>query len=109
MFRFSVDSLLMQRPEVADVATVGVPDRIYGEEVVSYVVLRPGAKVGVDDILRYCSSALPAFKAPKQILLSKELPKTERGKLDRKALVERWKTESRPPTTDEQGGQKRNA
>ena len=104
-----IDSLLMQRPEVADVATVGVPDRIYGEEVVSYVVLRPGAKVGADDILRYCSSALPAFKAPKQILLSKELPKTERGKLDRKALVERWKTESRPPTTDEQGGQKRNA
>jgi long-chain acyl-CoA synthetase len=88
-----IDSLLMQRPEVIEVATVGVPDRIYGEEVVSYVVLRPGATVGADDILRYCSSALPAFKAPKQICLSKQLPKNERGKLDRKALVERWLTE----------------
>jgi len=85
-----IDSLLMQRPEVADVATVGVPDRIYGEEVVSYVVLRPGVSIGAGDILRHCAAALPAFKTPKQIVLSDELPKTERGKLDRKALVERW-------------------
>jgi acyl-CoA synthetase (AMP-forming)/AMP-acid ligase II len=95
-----IDSLLMQRPDVADAATVGVPDRIYGEEVVSYVVLRPGASVDAEDILRYCSGVLPAFKAPKQILLSKDLPKTERGKLDRKALVERWRTENGELRTD---------
>jgi acyl-coenzyme A synthetase/AMP-(fatty) acid ligase len=93
-----IDSLLMQRPEVLEVATVGVPDRIYGEEVVSYVVLRPGSTIDANDILRYCTSALPAFKAPKQILLSKELPKNERGKLDRKALVEKWTMQGR--TTD---------
>jgi acyl-coenzyme A synthetase/AMP-(fatty) acid ligase len=34
---------------------------------------------------------LPAFKAPKQIVISASLPKTERGKLDRKALAQRWK------------------
>ena len=34
---------------------------------------------------------LPAFKAPKQIVLSAALPKTERGKLNRRALAERWK------------------
>jgi len=104
-----IDSLLMQRPEVAEVATVGVPDRIYGEEVVSYVVLRPGASVGADDILHYCRSVLPAFKAPKQILLSKQLPRSERGKLDRKALVERWRTENGRQTTDKQDHQERNS
>jgi acyl-coenzyme A synthetase/AMP-(fatty) acid ligase len=85
-----IDGVLMQRPEVVEAATVGVPDRVYGEEVVAYVVLRPGAAVGADDILRHCHAALPAFKAPKQIVLSQGLPKTERGKLDRKALVELW-------------------
>jgi acyl-coenzyme A synthetase/AMP-(fatty) acid ligase len=85
-----IDSVLMQRPEVVEAATVGVPDRVYGEEVVAYVVLRPDAAVGADDILRHCHAALPAFKAPKQIVLSQQLPKTERGKLDRKALVELW-------------------
>ena len=44
-------------------------------------------------LLRYCSDGLPAFKAPKRIVLAASLPKTERGKLDRRALAERWKSE----------------
>ena len=88
-----IDSLLMQREDVIEVATVGIPDAIYGEEVVSFVVPRPGACVDADDLLRYCSAVLPAFKAPKRILLSEALPRTERGKLDRKALVARWTKE----------------
>ena len=89
-----IDSFLMQHADVIEAATVGVPDAIYGEEVVSYVVTRPGATVDEGEILRYCS-ALPAFKAPKRILLSDTLPKTERGKLDRKALAERWSSDRR--------------
>jgi acyl-coenzyme A synthetase/AMP-(fatty) acid ligase len=90
-----IDSCLMQRPDVIEAATVGVPDAIYGEEVVSYVVARPGAKLDAGELLRYCATVLPAFKAPKQIVLSDALPKTERGKLDRKALAQRWKAGSR--------------
>jgi acyl-coenzyme A synthetase/AMP-(fatty) acid ligase len=88
-----IDSFLMRHPEVIEVATVGVPDPIYGEEVVSYVVARPGVTVDAGELLRYCSDGLPAFKAPKQIVLSAALPKTERGKLDRRALAERWKSQ----------------
>jgi acyl-coenzyme A synthetase/AMP-(fatty) acid ligase len=88
-----IDTYLMQRPDVIEAATVGVPDAIYGEEVVSYVVTRPGAAADAAELLRYCASVLPAFKAPKQIVISSSsLPKTERGKLDRKALAERWKS-----------------
>jgi long-chain acyl-CoA synthetase len=89
-----IDSFLMQRPELIEVATVGVPDAVYGEEVVSYVVARPGATVDPGELLRYCSDGLPAFKAPKQIVLSASLPKTERGKLNRRALAERWRREA---------------
>jgi len=85
-----IDSFLMRRPELIEVATIGVPDPIYGEEVVSYVVGRLGATVDAGELLRYCGDGLPAFKAPKQIVLSATLPKTERGKLDRKVLVELW-------------------
>jgi acyl-coenzyme A synthetase/AMP-(fatty) acid ligase len=85
-----IDSCLMQCAEVIEAATVGVPDAVYGEEVVSYVVARPGAKLDTDALLRHCSTILPPFKAPKRIVLSPSLPKTERGKLDRKKLVERW-------------------
>jgi acyl-CoA synthetase (AMP-forming)/AMP-acid ligase II len=86
-----IDSYLMQCADVIEAATVGVPDAVYGEEVVSYVVARPGAELDAGALLAHCAKVLPAFKAPKRIVLSSSLPKTDRGKLDRKALTERWK------------------
>jgi acyl-CoA synthetase (AMP-forming)/AMP-acid ligase II len=92
-----IDSLLMQRADLIEAATIGVPHEIYGEEVVCYVVPRPGTAIDADELLRYCNAALPAFKAPKQIVFSRQLPKNERGKLDRKALVEQWRQNSLSP------------
>jgi acyl-CoA synthetase (AMP-forming)/AMP-acid ligase II len=92
-----IDACLMQCAEVIEAATVGVPDAIYGEEVVSYVVARTGTTLDTAALLQHCADALPAFKAPKQIVLASALPKTERGKLDRKALVERWTKEDASP------------
>ena len=89
-----IDSFLMQHPALIEVATVGVPDAVYGEEVVSYVVARPGGGVDAAALLRYCSDGLPAFKAPKRIVLTAALPKTERGKLDRRALAEQWRRDT---------------
>jgi acyl-coenzyme A synthetase/AMP-(fatty) acid ligase len=85
-----IDGVLMQRAEISEAATVGVPDTVWGEEVVSYVVLRPGSSFAPDELMRFCATQLPSFKAPKQILLRDHLPKSERGKLDRKALVAEW-------------------
>src|SRR5262249_22257087 len=85
-----IDAILMQSPEILEAATIGIPDRTYGEEVIAYVVLKQGASISADEILSRCSRVLPAFKAPKKIVVSADLPKTERGKLDRKALAERW-------------------
>jgi acyl-coenzyme A synthetase/AMP-(fatty) acid ligase len=94
-----IDNVLLQMPGVAEAATIGVPDRIYGEEVVSYVVLAPGAGLAASDILRFCAERIAAFKAPKQILLCADLPKTERGKLDRKALGREWQRAGRGSAT----------
>jgi len=85
-----IDTILMQRPELIEVATIGIPHAIYGEEVVSFVVARAGVPVDPADLLRYCTAVLPAFKAPKEIVLTGALPRSERGKLDRKALMARW-------------------
>ena len=86
-----IDGVLMQRAEISEAATIGVPDTIWGEEVVSYVVLAPrfAVRAGRADALLRRPAARP-FKAPKQILLRDRLPKSERGKLDRKALVAEW-------------------
>ena len=87
-----IDACLMQCAGVIEAATVGVPDTVYGEEVVSYIVGRPGTTLDTAALLQHCADRLPAFKAPKQIVLASALPKTERGKLDRKALVKGWQS-----------------
>ncbi|HLK83327.1 MAG TPA: class I adenylate-forming enzyme family protein [Xanthobacteraceae bacterium] len=87
-----IDGVLMQRAEIAEAATIGVPDAVWGEEVVSYVTLRPGEPFVPDELMRHCAAQLPLSKAPKQILLREALPKSARGKLDRKALVEEWRS-----------------
>ena len=81
-----IDNLVLRMPEVAEAATIGVPDRIYGEEVVVFVVPKPGATLDEAAVLAHCAD-LPQAKRPKQVVFRDALPKTERGKMDRQALV----------------------
>jgi acyl-CoA synthetase (AMP-forming)/AMP-acid ligase II len=86
-----IDNVLLEHPDVAEAATLGVPDPIYGEEVVCYVVPKPGKDVASESLLNHCRLKLPDFKVPKQILFLDFIPKNDRGKIDRNALVEEWK------------------
>ena len=90
-----IDNLVLQMPEVAEAATIGVPDRIYGEEVVVYVVRKPGAALDEVAVLAHCEAVLPHAKRPKQAVFRAELPKNERGKMDRQALVAEWRDSRR--------------
>ena len=91
-----VDAVLVRHPAVAEAATVGVRDLVYGEEVVSYVALKPGANATATELSEHCRRNLPEFKAPKAIVLSDSLPKTARGKLDRRVLVAQWQDKRAP-------------
>jgi acyl-coenzyme A synthetase/AMP-(fatty) acid ligase len=50
----SLDNVLAEHPDILEAATVGVPDTIYGEEVVSFVVCRAGATPGAESIIAHC-------------------------------------------------------
>ncbi|MEE8334696.1 MAG: class I adenylate-forming enzyme family protein [Alphaproteobacteria bacterium] len=88
-----IDNIVLQMPGLAEVATIGVPDAIYGEEVVCYVAPVAGQSVTGDAVLAHCETRLPDFRMPKQILVRDALPKTERGKMNRLALLDDWKEE----------------
>ena len=88
-----IDHLLLQHPLVSEAAAVGVPDAIYGEEVVAFAVMKPGTVGSPLELLEYCSAALGDFKAPKQLIFIEEIPRNDRGKVNREALLERWKRE----------------
>ena len=85
-----IDGVLAEHPDVGEAMTLGVPDPIWGEEVVAFVAPKPGGALDIAAILAHCAARLPEFKRPKQIYSRPALPKTARGKLDRNALVEEW-------------------
>lgn len=86
-----IDNVVLQMPGVADVATVGVPDPLYGEQVIVYVAVKDGETVEADAVIAHCSGHLAPFKMPKEVIFRRDLPKTERGKMDRNALAADWK------------------
>jgi acyl-coenzyme A synthetase/AMP-(fatty) acid ligase len=85
-----IDEMLLEHPDVLDAAAVGVPDPIYGEEVVCYVVPRPGARATEAAVIAHCRARLPAPKVPKQVMIVSELPKSDRGKVLRDKLKQDW-------------------
>jgi long-chain acyl-CoA synthetase len=85
-----VDAVLLAHPALADAACLGVPDPIYGEEVIAFGVLRAGAKTDERSILAYSAEKLPLPKRPKEFFFTSELPKSDRGKVLRDRLREEW-------------------
>ncbi len=88
-----IDGVVMRHESVQEAAAVGVPHKIYGEEVVCYVVPKPGQALDLGAIAEHCTGDLPAFKMPKAFYVIDELPKSDRGKIVRDRLRERWQEE----------------
>lgn len=82
-----ITSRLMEHPAVLEAATIGVPDKIYGEEIVSFVVPKKGTEPSVEELLFHCKKTLPDFKLPKKIILVDSLPRNPRGKVAREELL----------------------
>lgn len=82
-----IDEVLYQHPAVAIAATVGVPDRLYGEEVAAFIVTREGTSISEEELMSFCREKLADFKCPKTIRFVKEIPKGPTGKLLKRELV----------------------
>jgi acyl-coenzyme A synthetase/AMP-(fatty) acid ligase len=85
-----IDAVLSQHEAVAEAATFGVPDPIYGEEVASWVSVKPGQTLTPEDLATHCAAHLPDAKCPKHIEIVDNIPKNDRGKIDRNAARAAW-------------------
>ena len=85
-----IDDILSQHPDILDAAACGIPNKIYGEEVVCYVIPRETADLSTENVISHCRKFLAPFKTPKQVIFVERLPKNQRGKLDRKMLTSMW-------------------
>lgn len=81
VFPSEVERILLDAPGVADCAVVGLPEPIWGEEVVAFVVAENEASTDPEPIRSYCLEHLAAYKVPTRVIFTDELPRNPAGKV----------------------------
>ncbi|WP_394893332.1 class I adenylate-forming enzyme family protein [Mesorhizobium sp. AaZ16] len=79
-----VEMAIGAHPRVAEVAVVGIPDKVSGESVLAVVVAE--GDVSGDEIIEHCRSLIASYKKPRRVEFVDRLPRTATGKIDKVAL-----------------------
>jgi long-chain acyl-CoA synthetase len=87
VFPNEIENVIAANPKVVEVAAIGVPDEKSGEVIKVFVVKRD-QQLTKEELLKYCYENLTKYKVPKHVEFRKELPKTNVGKILRRALKE---------------------
>jgi len=89
-----VEEALLTHPEVMEVAVIGAPDPEWGESVVAFVVLAPGATVGQAELDAHVCARIARFKRPKVFRFVEGLPKSDYAKILKSELRKLFATET---------------
>jgi long-chain acyl-CoA synthetase len=81
-----VEEVLYQHPKIRDAAVIGLPDKVRGEKVTAYVVLKPGQQATAQEIRAFCRQRLAHYKEPRTVYFRHELPMSMAGKVLRRVL-----------------------
>ncbi len=85
-----VEEMIYRLPAVSEVAVVGLPDSRWIEAVTAIIVVKGGASLDEDTVIRHCQGAMAHFKAPKRVIFVDALPKNPSGKLLKRELRQRF-------------------
>jgi len=88
---YEVEQAIMQLPDVLDVAVIGVPSELGEDEVKACIVLREGANVTEESILRACVPLMPYFAVPRFIAFYEALPRNAVGRVQKFTLRDEHK------------------
>jgi len=78
-----IEDFIFTHPKVSGVAVFGIPDELYGEEVVAWIQLHADAECTAEEIRAFCQDNLAHFKMPKLIEFVDSFPMTVTGKLQK--------------------------
>jgi long-chain acyl-CoA synthetase len=76
-----IEEVLYEHPGVLEAAVIAVPDEALGEEVGAVVVRRPDSEAGADEIRAFVRERVAAYKYPRHVWFTDELPKGATGKI----------------------------
>jgi len=78
-----IEEFLYRHPKIQDAQIFGVPDRRYGEIVVAWIKLKPGAACAPEEVLQYCRDNIAHYKVPQHVRFVAEFPMTVTGKIQK--------------------------
>jgi len=76
-----IEEVLLHHPDLLEVSVVGRPHPEWGEEVVAFVVARPGTEIAAEALDHLCLDHIARFKRPRHYRFIDELPKNNYGKV----------------------------
>jgi len=89
-----IEEVLLRHPAIAEVSIVGKPSAEWGEDVVAFVVTKPGQSVSDGELDQLCLDHIARFKRPKLYRRIEVLPKNNYGKVLKTSLRQRLQSES---------------
>ncbi|RUX95079.1 AMP-binding protein [Mesorhizobium sp. M7D.F.Ca.US.004.01.2.1] len=84
-----IEMALLDHPDIAEAAVIGVADARWGEVGRAFVVVRTGCVVDPADLASHCGARIARYKVPKEFLLTDALPRTASGKIQ-KHILRSW-------------------
>jgi long-chain acyl-CoA synthetase len=81
-----IEGIIHEFPGVAEAAVIGVPDEVYGESVVAFVVPMPGESLDAEAMIAHVKNNTAPFKAPRKVIMAESLPKSAVGKILKREL-----------------------
>lgn len=86
VYPLEIESYLNTFPGINASCLIEVPDEIWGEVGVAFIVPEVGAALNVEEILNYCKQGLANYKIPKKFFIQTNLPKTLVGKIAKQEI-----------------------
>jgi fatty-acyl-CoA synthase len=83
-----VEEFLFTHPKVRDVQVVGVPDPVYGEEVMAWIQTDDGSDLDPEEVRRFCRGKIAHYKIPRYVHVTPTFPMTVTGKVQKYLLRE---------------------
>ncbi|MEO7019278.1 MAG: AMP-binding protein [Ktedonobacteraceae bacterium] len=78
-----IEEFLYTHPKVSDVQIIGVPDVKYGEEIMAWVQLKPGATATTEEMRVFCQGQIAHYKVPRYVKFVDGFPMTVTGKIQK--------------------------
>lgn len=92
-----VEEAIYKYPKVKEAAVVGITDKLRGEYVKAFVVLKDGQTCHSKELLRFLKEKIAQYKLPREIEFVKDLPKNATGKILKRVLKEQQEQKKLEP------------